>query len=155
QSRPITNKRFARSAPCFWRTRSRRSRTASVTAVVKLSPVSLASCLVSRYASLFLMFILTISTSIPIIYINLPKCQPHCLIGTVLVDEFDAGTLEGLPQNNQRCTSRFSYTSFYLSNSHDTDPGLTSEIVKAADVGRCTWVRSARRLRAAGSGFGL
>ena len=38
--------------------RSRRSRTASVTAVVRLSPVSSLSYLVRWYASLFLMFML-------------------------------------------------------------------------------------------------
>jgi hypothetical protein len=47
----------------------------------------------------------------------------------VLVDEFDAGSFEGLPQNNQRCPSRFGYTGFYRSNSHDTDPGPTSEML--------------------------
>jgi hypothetical protein len=45
------------------------------------------------------------------------------------VNEFDAGTLERLAQNNQGCSSRFGYTRFYLSNSHHTDPGLTSEIL--------------------------
>jgi hypothetical protein len=57
----------------------------------------------------------------------------------VLVDEFDAGTFQGLSQHNQRCTSRFGYTGFYLSNSHDTDPGLISEILLAPikEAARC------------------
>src|SRR6478672_4781746 len=45
-----------RSTPRSRPTRSRRSRTASVMAVVKLSPVSSLICLVRRYASLFFMF---------------------------------------------------------------------------------------------------
>jgi hypothetical protein len=49
----------------------------------------------------------------------------------IFLDEFDAGSLQGLPQHNKRCTSRFGYTGFYLSNSHDTDPGLISEILLA------------------------
>ena len=46
----------------------------------------------------------------------------------ILVDELDASSFEGLPHNKQCCTSTFGCTGFYLSNSHDTDPGLTSEI---------------------------
>ena len=57
QSRPISNRRSARSTRSR-RTRSRRSRTASVIVVVRLSPVSLESCLASRQVSLFLMFML-------------------------------------------------------------------------------------------------
>ena len=52
QSRPISNRRSARSTRSR-RTRSRRSRTASVIAVVRLSPVSLESCLASRQVSFF------------------------------------------------------------------------------------------------------
>ena len=44
-----------------------------------------------------------------------------------------------LPQNNQGCTSRFGYTRFYLSNSHDTDSGVNSEILLAPikEAARC------------------
>ena len=54
--KPFAHSNEIRSMPRSRPTRSRRSRTASVMAVVKLSPVSSLSCLVRRYASLFLMF---------------------------------------------------------------------------------------------------
>ena len=69
----------------------------------------------------------------------LALAESHARATTVFVDEFDAGALERLPQNNQGCTSRFGYTRFYLSNSHDTDPGVNSEILLAPieEAARC------------------
>jgi hypothetical protein len=57
--------------------------------------------------------------------------QSNTRPAAVLVDEFDAGSFQGLPHNNQRCTSRFGRTGLDLSNSHDTDPRLASEILLA------------------------
>src|SRR5271163_3608486 len=55
QSFPISSSRSESVTPRSRRARSRRSRTASVTASAMLSPVSLASCWASLCASLFLM----------------------------------------------------------------------------------------------------
>ena len=55
QSFPISRRRSESATPRSRRVRSRRSRTAFVTASAMLSPVSLASCCASRCASLFLM----------------------------------------------------------------------------------------------------
>jgi hypothetical protein len=69
--------------------------------------------------------------------------KAHPGTAAVLVDEFDAGSFESLPQNNQGCTSRFGYTGLYLSNRHDTDPGLTGEILLAPieEAARCPALR--------------
>src|SRR5262249_29608399 len=56
QSLPIATRRSARPTALPWRTRSRRSRTALVTAAVMLSPVSLASSRAKRCASSLLIF---------------------------------------------------------------------------------------------------
>jgi hypothetical protein len=70
---------------------------------------------------------------------SLAFAQAHAGTAAVLLDKFDARTLEGLPQNNQGCTSRFGYTRFYQSNSHDTDSGVNSEILLAPikEAARC------------------
>ena len=49
----------------------------------------------------------------------------------VLVDEFDAGLFERLLHYDQRCTTRFAYPGFYLSNGHNTDPGMIGEVLLA------------------------
>jgi hypothetical protein len=43
----------------------------------------------------------------------LTLAQTDARAAAVLVDEFDVGPFESLSQNNQSCTSRFSYASLY------------------------------------------
>ena len=71
-SLPIAKRRSARPTPFSRRTRSRRSRTASVTAAVMLSPVSAANSCTNRWVSGFLMFKAHRAILLPIIRTILP-----------------------------------------------------------------------------------
>ena len=64
--------------------------------------------------------------------------EAHARAAAVFVDEFDASSLESLPQNDRvvrdRPRSR-SLLSFNLSNSHDADARLISEILAGSNQG--------------------
>jgi hypothetical protein len=57
--------------------------------------------------------------------------KPNAGPAAIFVDEFNTCALEGLLHNNECCMSGFGYTGFYLSNGHDADSRLASEILLA------------------------
>jgi hypothetical protein len=55
--------------------------------------------------------------------------QPDTRAATILVDEFDAGLFESLPDDGQRRAARFGSTRLYLSNGYNADAGMICEIL--------------------------
>ena len=63
---------------------------------------------------------------------SLAFAQAHAGAAAVFVDEFDAGGFKCLPYNIRRvASSRLAYARFYLSNSHDANSALFSQILLA------------------------